>query len=348
MTISDELKIKFNKQVRRLIYIFIKEFIKVKEREEFDDNRKVLFLDGTKNPLKPFYFGNGEKKEESKKPKSFKTWFSAQYKQDKVIIRIYCSEIHENTFFHTSPEIFFSNLDFFENLFKQIAHHEYGHSFLTETEFDAYPQNVRNFLIKFNYRDLDDVPPIKNGELNEAFKKDKYGEIDNLGLVEGSLKEFHSNYYVKKKINGSIPDESLRKRRGELKLILSDLSERKEKYYNSQELGMKKFSNQFFKVLTFTQEFYIFNEWNKLEVVFDEHKFNEMLGLFHKLNKIFKKIIEKNWNFDEMRDDIFELAKVLDNFNYEKIFFKNLIVEKDLILLNKFIDELKNENIRKE
>ena len=342
MTISEELKIEFNKQVRKLLNIFMKEFIKVKEREEFNDNRKVLFSDGNKNPLKSFYFGNGEKKKESKKSKSIKKMFSAQYKRDKVIIRIYCSEIHENTFFNTKPKIFFDNLDLFKKYFKQIAHHEYGHRFLTKTEFDAYPLNVRTFLKKFNYRDLDDVPLSKKGELKEAFKKDKYGEIDNelkiikLGLVEKSLKEFHAKYSVKKRIDNSIPNELLKRRIWELKQALS---EGRERFHNSQDLGMKELSNIFLDFLIFTQEFYIFNVWNKLEVVFEEQKFNEMLRLFHQLNKILKKIIKKNRNFDGMRLDIFELAKILDKLDFGKIFFENFILEKDLISLNNFIDE---------
>lgn len=198
------------------------------------------------------------------------------------------------------------------------------------------------FKKKFNYRDLDDVPLSKKGELKEAFKKDKYGEIDNelkiikLGLVEKSLKEFHAKYSVKKRIDNSIPNELLKRRIWELKQALS---EGRERFHNSQELGMKELSNIFLDFLIFTQEFYIFNVWNKLEVVFEEQKFNEMLHLFHQLNKILKKIIKKNRNFDGMRLDIFELAKILDKLDFGKIFFENFILEKDLISLNNFIDE---------
>lgn len=346
MAISKELKKDLDREVKKLINSFKKEFIEVKERDKFNDRRIITFLNIKKCKREPFYFGV-EEEDVFHKPKSIRELFICLYKQDKIIIYINYPEIYSGRFFHATLKVFLKSLPFYRNVFKQIAHHEYGHSFITKTNFDAYPKNVRTFLQEIECDDIYEAPDDKIKDLKEVFRRSKYGIVDEslknieLMLVEKSLREFHADFSVLRKIESRVPIESLKMRIYEFDQGLQDKVKWKEKFFSSKDFGIKELSNYFFFLLILTQKFYIFNVWHYLKDIFEKFELNKLLDLFHLINKILKKIIKKNKDFNDMRLDILELAQILDNLNYEKIFFEDIIIEKDILLLKDFINNFK-------
>jgi len=320
MTISKELKKKIDKQVKKLINAFKMEFMEVKGRDNFNDDRKVLFLNAEKHNKKPFYFGEGEE-EEFQQPESVKEFASVKYKQDKILVFINYAGIYKGYFFHTTAENFLNSYMFYLQVVKQIAQHEYGHSFLTETGFDRYPKEVKSFLQKIGCDDIDEVPHDKKEQLKEIFRKSEYGQVDRriktieLMLVEKSLIEYHANYSVKIKIDKSLPIESLKLKIWEFKESLKEKDIWKKKIFQSQNFGIKELSIYFFFLLILTQNFHIFKVWEKLEEIFSAHELSELLRLFHFINTILRTIIRTKRNFDTITLAIYKLAEILDKID---------------------------------
>ena len=108
-------------------------------------------------------------------------------------------ELDKQIFSH--PE-FRQNFDFFKGLFKHIAHHEYGHTFLTPTTFDIELKEVKEFFKKIGVQNLRDVPIEKQNEYNEILKNTQfYKTLVSLKKVELNLlydefKEFTAYHMV--------------------------------------------------------------------------------------------------------------------------------------------------------
>jgi len=83
-----------------------------------------------------------------------------------------------------------------------------------------------------------------------------------------------------------------------------------------------------------------------LKETFEKHKLENLLGVFHLLNGILKKIVVISENFDEMRIYLYKLAKILDSFQFEKLFFENDLDQENLALIKKYIQILKNKSHR--
>lgn len=199
MAISKELKRELDKQVKNLIKVFKKEFLLIKSRTEYNDDRSVHFINSKKGPPTKFFFGE-EEEEKDKFPKDMREFVSVIYKSDKIVISINYKEIYQGGFFRTTPKIFLKNLKFYENVVRQIARHEYGHSFLNKSDFDAYPKKVRTFLKEINCDDIFEVSESQMEDLKESFKNSDYGKTDKiletiqLNFVEKILREFHANF----------------------------------------------------------------------------------------------------------------------------------------------------------
>jgi len=68
--------------------------------------------------------------------------------------------------------------------------------------------------------------------------------------------------------------------------------------------------------------------------------------VFHLINGILKKIILISENFDGMRKHLYELAKILDSFQFEKLFFENDLDQEKLALIRNYIQILKIKSHR--
>ncbi len=345
MTISKRLQEQLDKKTKILIEIFKNEFLKTKNKKEFKDGRVVKFLDSSNEDSKFFFFGE-DNEEDYEDPEEMREFASVIFKVDVIIVRINYKGIKQGGFFHTTPEIFLKNFDYFKKIIEQIARHEYGHSFLTKTDFEGYPKNVRSFLKKINSDDIFNVPESKIEDLKKAFRESDYGRIDeslkivDLHLVEKLLKEFHADFSVFNKIDNSPLKESLRLTQYELNKGLKDTAEWRTKFYSSSNFDVKDLSKYFFFIKVFTQKYYIHNNWNMLVDGFDMYQLSNLLKLYHVVNGIIKKIIKKYDTFDKMRECIFELALAFDKFNFEKIFFNNQVVQEDILSLKTIIDKL--------
>ncbi len=351
MVISKELKRELDKQVKNLINVFKKEFLLIKSRAEYNDDRSVYFISSKKGPPTKFFFGE-EEEEKDNFPKDMREFVSVIYNSDKIVISINYKEIYQGGFFRTTPKIFLKNLKFYENVVMQIARHEYGHSFLNKSDFDAYPKIVRTFLKEINCDDIFEVPESQMEDLKESFKNSDYGKTDKfletiqLNFVEKILREFHADYSVCNRIDSSTPTEALNLSLFAFQEGLRDLPKWEADFYSSDNFGVKELSNYFFFLLILTQIFFVYNAWNMLKEIFKKHNLEKLLGVFHLINGILKKIILISENFDGMRKHLYELAKILDSFQFEKLFFENDLDQEKLALIRNYIQILKIKSHR--
>lgn len=347
MSFSKELKRELDNRVKKLINVFKKEFNLIKNRPEYNDHRRIDFTNLRETQPPVFSFAE-EEEEEGKYPEGMRVFASIDYKVDKIVISINYREIYQGGFFRTTTKIFLKNQKFYEKVVKQIARHEYGHSFLSKTEFDSYPKEVRDFLKEIKCDDIFEVPENKIDELKETFRNSDYGKIDKileniqLDSVEKMLKEFHADYSANKKIDNTPPLESLKLDVYAFQEGLSDLPKWQENFYHGEDFGVKELSQYFFFLLILTQIFYVYNSWNLLKAVFKEFNLEKLLGIFHILNQILYKIVIKSEKFDGMRKYLYELAKILDSLHFEKLFFENDLDQENLALLKNYIQTLKN------
>jgi len=277
---------------------------------------------------------------------------SVIYKSDKIVISINYKEIYQGGFFRTTPKIFLKNLKFYENVVKQIARHEYGQNFLNKSDFDTYPKKVRTFLKEIKCDDIFEVSESHMEDLKERFRNSDYGKIDKiletiqLNFVEKILREFHADYSACNRIDSSTPTEVLNLFLFAFQESLRDLPKWEADFYSSDNFGVKELSNYFFFLLILTQIFFVYNSWNMLKEIFKKHNLEKLLRVFHLINGILKKIILISENFDRMRKHLYELAKILDSFQFEKLFFENDLDQEKLALVRNYIQILKNESHR--
>lgn len=351
MVISKELKSELDKQVKKLINVFKKEFLLIKSREDYDDDRRVDFINLKKAPPAKFFFGE-EGEENDNLPKEMREFVSVLYKSDEIIISINYKEIYKGGFFRTSPKLFLKNRNYYENIVKQIARHEYGHSFLNKSEFDSYPKKVRAFLKEVNCDDISAVSEDQQENLKKCFRNSDFGKVDKiletirLDFVEKILREFHADYSACNRIDSYPPTESLKLDLFAFQEGLRDLPKWQTEFYSSDDFGVKELSNYFFFLLILTQIFFIYNSWNMLKETFEKYKLENLLGVFHLLNGVLKKIVVTSENFDEMRIYLYKLAKILDSFQFEKLFFENDLDQENLALVKNYIQILKNKSHR--
>lgn len=343
--INDEIK----DLVLKLVDIFKNEFTKTVRKPEFEDSRNIEFFDWSRWRKRPFWFGEENIYSKKKKIKLNNASFGCEW--DINVIKVYINYkgiYHGNLIKYRNYELK-SNFSFYENYIKQIAHHEYGHTFITKTEFGLHPKEVRNYLKEIRVTDISKVPKHEKNKLKIKFEESKYGIIAeslkrfNLNDIIDSFLEFHADYTVFKKINKVIPIENLKRRKLEMSMLLKDFEKLRLNKESFSKTDNDEFSAIFFKILIYTQKIFIFNEWNQLINFFNQYNLNKFLDILHLISGFYEKIIKINSNFDSMSYDLFELAKILDKIDYEEIIFRNIINKNNIRELAEFTNNLKEK-----
>ncbi len=228
------------------------------------------------------------------------------------------------------------NLNTLKKIFIHIAEHEYGHILQFESMFFRFPRETRHILLeKENPKDITEVD-IKQClySSNELNNIQKLLENIHYMYIDQSFLEFWANYNVYKKINKEPPIE-------EHNNIL-DILIKKECLYPQNilhpNIPLKK---RVFELLEFTHIFFIYNKWDDLSVLFKKYNLDRALKFYRFLNMFFEEIIKRNKDFDLMREDMFELVKILDKINYNELFYQNRITKEVILLLTHFRDYLK-------
>lgn len=229
------------------------------------------------------------------------------------------SQQHINISFKTIPidyylsnpahvEIFKINTEAYRNYFIQVARHEYAHSISCE----AF-NRLHSYILPLNEY-------VKCRINNQYFKI----------YLNDIFYDFIANYLVYEKIDNSIPEEHI-------------------------ELNFHSFQTTFragYKIidlikacLLFSQVFFIYAIWDKLNSVFTEFGVSTLLDYLYIINSIFKKIIVKNkdneyMDMDSAISDITDLADILDSVNWRQMVKENHHNKSNIGLLENFKNNL--------
>ncbi len=244
--------------------------------------------------------------------------YSLDELNDQQLVECNWSQQHINISFKIIPikyylsnpahrAIFKDNPENYRNYFIQVARHEYGHSISCESF-----NKLHSYKLSFN--------EFAKCTLNKQYFMIYLNEI---------YYDFIANYIVYEKIDNSVPEEHIKLNSNSFQMTF--------------EAGYKIFD--LIKIcLLFSQVFYIYDQWEKLDPIFEEFNINIFLDILYAINEIFKKIIIKNSENDNMDidssiSDIKELAAILDSINWKPIILENYSDKSNVTLLENFRNE---------
>lgn len=308
-----------NEKLELLKKSFKKQFLKLVSR--FNDNRKISFLK------------NNEKS---------KFWFLKQMQQEYVAVSwtetLIEVKFNDNLIF----EKFIKNQNFdaifLQNYFKRVANHEYGHTISYKSVFySLFPEDTRHLLLSKKLESITerDIDFCFRSSKSEYIRLLSLKNID-VALIQRIFIEFWANLMVYEKIDDSPPDELLSKRLKNF-ISINFLT------YATLCNPTVKYNQNIFLLLEFTGEFFIFKKWQNLIKLFTSRNLNKLLDFFRYINSFFQKILEINYDFDSVREDLLELIKTLNKMDYNEIVAKNVISSKDRHLIISYINYIKNK-----
>lgn len=220
------------------------------------------------------------------------------------------------------------NNESIKKMFKEIANHEYGHTLTLDNIFLLFPQDTRHILLNKKLED------ITMDDLTKSFAEStsyyhEFFKLKNIELnfFEHIFLDFWANLKVRNEIDENPPEECLKERQNGFFGLRPEVINRKS----------------FLKLLLYSQLFLIYDKWYILEEILRDNDLDQLLLLYKSINVFFNKIIELNDNFDSMEEDLVELAKNLDRFNYKDIILNNRLNNQDKGKLKAFIGRLKEK-----
>ncbi|KKN20928.1 hypothetical protein LCGC14_0930610 [marine sediment metagenome] len=283
--------------------------------------------------------------------------------RDQNEIEIYFNQWEIKQVFFSIHE-FKENVLFVKELFKHIAHHEYGHTFLAPTTFDLGIKEAKEFFKKFGYHNSRDVPIEKKNEFLMIYSNSEFiRALLSLNRVEltrvyDEFKEFHAYYMVlKEKISNSNPEDALNWNYNILTGYVTNLYNQGEEMLSElkqsdffQDVQLNKFPHDayfelYHDIMQLTYDFFIYGEWNRLIGLFSENNMTYFLDFMQTINEIFKTIADKHSDIDVITKIIIQLSKKMDDINYEDLIFNNQVNEKHQKELKKFIMELEQDEL---
>ncbi len=315
---------------RKLINTFKNEIIFISQK--FSEKRKILF----KNPNDISIFSDviDESLVEIEKD-----MYNAKTHWNESTIEFYIND-GDNTNYFIELKRDLQNFSFLKPIFRYIARHEYGHTFLAKSTYYLRPKGGREVLKKFGYKNLYHVPEEERNRVFEQIKNTNFfkwvEELKNidLGLLENEYKEFHANYIIFTRINNSSPIETLKWKYHQLLLFIKNLKQRKDEILTNlrkdPKLGLLK-RNVFYTLYHFiflnTPEIYLFGEWDRLIPLFKEEGHIYFLYFMSLINEVFLKIADTESNLDSMHLDLIEFGKIMEKVDYGDLIFNDIFPE---------------------
>ena len=228
------------------------------------------------------------------------------------------------------------SLAYLKNAFKQIADHEYAHTIQFKSMFFRLPQDTRDNILKKNPEEITKEDLIKsiNDSNDRMITEQKNCKNIHFAQIDDVFQDFWANSIVFSKISRIPPKEMLKNR-------IDGMNDNECLYPNNIIYREIPYNKRVFELLLYTQEFFIFERWDKLENLFNEYNLGRLLRFYRYINLFFRKFLEIDRKLDEMRDNIIDLTLILDRINYNSIIFENEIEKNDIQVLIKFRDHLK-------
>jgi len=152
--------------------------------------------------------------------------------------------------------------------------------------------------------------------------------------IDDNFQDFWADSIVFSKIDSTPPKEMLKNR-------IDGMIKNECLYPNNIFRTDLPYNHRVFELLLYTQEFFIFDRWDKLENLFKKYKLGRLLRFYRYIILFFQKILDINNDFDEMRDNLIDLTLILDKIYFKSIIFENKFERKDVQVLIKYRDSLK-------
>ena len=220
------------------------------------------------------------------------------------------------------------NFEALKDVFIQTARHEYGHTISFKSFYLDFPEEMQEIIAKKQI--------TYTQEYNELYKSTKFNKTDE-ALTNIDLKNFKSiflefiaNLCVFEKIEYNHSPLCL-------KMFLKTVELYLHTIFLIQDHEVNAF---FFGILLNMHVLYIFQErFNDLENMF---KVKKKLKLFEFLCYIcqnFKKIYEINEDFLDMKEDIIEFGKFLNNLEYSSLLFTDQDKKGIIPLIKDYLDK---------
>lgn len=326
----------FKRLKEKVLQTFRSEFIKIHRKFEGSEGREVKFIDSR------------DIGKSSREP------INLTYDEKELNVEINNSLSDENVF---GKPNFKNRFDYYREYFKHIAHHEYGHSFLTPTTFDLSPIEKKDFLRQYGIRDYKLLPVNKRNEFENVILNSEFIKVEgdlktvSLKLLYEQFRQFHATYMIiVKNIDDLIPNKSLELDYLELSSTLSTYRKRKEEFFRrfKPEQIIDPFQiNPLYKIvweiMWYTHRFYIFNKWDELNDLFNKYKMKSLLDFLHISYELFKVISDIHIDIDIIQKIIIKLSKSMDIINYTDLIFNNKFDGQHQQELERFKQELEDE-----
>ncbi len=216
-----------------------------------------------------------------------------------------------------------THLEFFRNLYKQMAFHEYGHTFLIKSSSTMpYPKEILDFLKERKAKTFKDLVPGDHVEFQqllyqtEHFQRDqKLKNFKYIDVVNGVC-ECHANYSVLTKLRKETPVEQLRFTKVDLVDGLHDysnfdLTSIKQDYLNRRVIGW----------IVKSGDLLIFDKWQIIDKYVEKYGFKELSKFAYELNTKFLEIAKSDDDLEVMKKEMLKLAEETDKLNFREMFF---------------------------
>ncbi|TKJ19799.1 MAG: hypothetical protein CEE43_14450 [Promethearchaeota archaeon Loki_b32] len=281
-------------QLTKYLNIFSKEIEEIKLRK---DNRKFELK---KIGSRSFLTNSTFEKEDF--------CFLCQYNQN--IIEVYYNPLKINKEYLNVPNITDETL---EDIFKYLAHHEYGHSLLNESTKKSF--NVLNKRV--------------------ITTKSKRNII--LKTIIFIFREFFADWQAK--MTGSnIPN-----------FYLDQVFQNIEEVFTL--IKFLKFPNStislndlillfYYKFLYPSVYYHVFNRWDYLMEKCGRFKDLELINIVSKINYFFEDLIKSTSDIYVYKKALLELASLLKNIDYFELFLKNNLKDQTNLKFNNILDLL--------
>ncbi len=235
---------------------------------------------------------------------SFRCFYNNQ------LIEIYCDPIKIENEFLNIPDV---TDEILNNIFKFLAHHEYGHSLFCEST---------KYLKSFYEKHITEITM----------------NLRIFNLIFYLSNEFFADFQAKR-INSTLPkfyfDKIFTKN-------FEDFLEVKRDLINYNDCMTESDLTSFFysRILYLSNIFYAFDKWDNLLELCRETDNKSLLELVFVINKVYEKLIPKTSNLKIYWESLLTLTVLLKEIDYFKLICNDNLNNKIKVELDDFLNSL--------
>lgn len=213
--------------------------------------------------------------------------------------------------------------EFYTNLYEQIAHHEYGHTYLicsSSTMF--YPNEALEYLEKKGYKNIKKIPEEEIATFKNISQNSRQHRInqtlDNVNFMDiaNGVSECHANHTMRYLLKVDLPIEFLKHTKIDLLDGLHDYST-----FDLNDLKKDYINRRINDWVIKANDLFIYDKLDTLRSTCEKYGFMPLLEFSHKINSRYLEIIQQNSELKDMKESILALAVDTNKLNFIELFF---------------------------